>query len=167
MGEKYGKYRAANYRLPQKSFAWNLYGAGMENMGRDGKPEPFAIPEPNDDQLLVRIDSVGVCFSDVKILKQGGSHPKLYNRNLSVDPTRLGHEVSLTIIKVGKNLVKDYQPSQRLAVQPDIYQNGLSTAYGYTIPGGLVQYHCIGREVLETDAGACLLPVGCSSPPIW
>ena len=159
MGEKYKKYRAANYPLPQKSLAWNLYGAGMENMGRGGKPEPFAIPEPTDDQLLVRIDSVGVCFSDVKILKQGGSHPKLYNRNLSVDPTRLGHEVSLTIIKVGKNLAKEYKPGQRLAVQPDIYQNGMSTAYGYTIPGGLVQYHCIGREVLETDAGACLLPV--------
>ena len=131
----------------------------MENMGNHGKPEPFSIPEPNDDQLLVRIDSVGVCFSDVKILKQGGNHPKLYNRNLSIDPTRLGHEVSLTIIKVGKNLVKNYQPGQRLAVQPDIYQNGLSTAYGYTIPGGLVQYHLIGTEVLETDAGACLLPV--------
>ncbi len=159
MGEKYKKYRAANYQLPQKSFAWNLYGAGMENMGRDGKPEPFAIPEPTDDQLLVRIDSVGVCYSDVKILKQGGSHPKLYNRNLSVDPTRLGHEVALTIIKVGKNLARDYQPGQRLAVQPDIYQNGLSTAYGYTIPGGLVQYHCIGKEALETDAGVCLLPV--------
>lgn len=161
MGEKYKKYRAANYPLPQKSFAWNLYGAGMENMGRGGKPEPFAIPEPNDDQLLVRIDSVGVCYSDVKILKQGGSHPKLYNRNLSVDPTRLGHEVSLTVIKVGKNLALagNYQPGQRLAVQPDIYQNGMSTAYGYTIPGGLVQYHCIGKEVLETDAGACLLPV--------
>ena len=159
MGEKYEKYRSANYRLPQKSFAWNLYGAGMENMGKEGKPEPFTISEPNDNQLLVRIDSVGVCFSDVKILKQGGSHPKLYNRNLSVDPTRLGHEVSLTIIKVGKNLAQEYKPGQRLAVQPDIYQNGMSTAYGYTIPGGLVQYHCIGREVLETDAGACLLPV--------
>jgi len=159
MGEKYKKYRTANYQLPQKSFAWNLYGAGMENMGKEGKPEPFAIPEPNDDQLLVRIDSVGVCYSDVKILKQGGSHPKLYKRNLSVDPTRLGHEVSLTIIKVGKNLAKEYEPGQRLAVQPDIYQNGMSTAYGYTIPGGLVQYHCIGKEVLETDAGACLLPV--------
>ena len=159
MGEKYKKYRAADYPLPQNSYAWNLYGAGMENMGRDGKPEPFAIPEPNDDQLLVRIDSVGVCFSDVKILKQGGSHPKLYNRNLSVDPTRLGHEVALTIIRVGKNLASRYRPGQRLAVQPDIYQNGLSTAYGYTVPGGLVQYHCIGKEVLETDAGACLLPV--------
>lgn len=159
MGEKYQAYRSANYPLPQESWAWNLYGAGMENMGSNGKPEPFSIPEPNDDQLLVRIDSVGVCFSDVKILKQGGSHPKLYNRNLSEDPTRLGHEVSLTIIKVGKNLAENYQPGQRLAVQPDIYQAGLSTAYGYTIPGGLVQYHLIGKEVLETDAGACLLPV--------
>ena len=159
MGEKYQKYHAANHQLPQKSFTWNLYGAGMESMGREGKPEPFAIPEPTDDQILVRIDTVSICFSDVKILKQGGSHPKLYNRNLSVDPTRLGHEVALTIIKVGKNLAKNYKPGQRLAVQPDIYQNGMSTAYGYTVPGGLVQYHCIGKEVLETDAGACLLPV--------
>lgn len=159
MGEKYEKYYAANYPLPQKSFAWNLYGAGMENMGREGKPEPFAIPEPNDDQLLVRIDSVSICFSDVKILKQGGSHPKLYNRDLANEPTRLGHEVSLTIIKVGKNLADQYQPGQRLAVQPDIYQKGMSTAYGYTVPGGLIQYHVIGKEVLETDAGACLLPV--------
>jgi threonine dehydrogenase-like Zn-dependent dehydrogenase len=131
----------------------------MESMGKEGKPEPFSIPEPNDDQILVRIDTVSICFSDVKILKQGGSHPKLYNRNLTVEPTRLGHEVSLTIIKVGKNLANKYHPGQRLAVQPDIYQQGMSTAYGYTIPGGLVQYHCIGREVLETDAGACLLPV--------
>jgi len=159
MGEKYKKYREAGYQLPQQSFAWNLYGAGMENMGKEGKPEPFSVPEPTDDQLLVRIDSVSICFSDVKILKQGGSHPKLYNRNLSIDPTRLGHEVSLTIIKVGKNLADKYRPGQRLAVQPDIYQKGMSTAYGYTVPGGLVQYHCIGKEVLETDAGACLLPV--------
>jgi L-sorbose 1-phosphate reductase len=159
MGEKYSKYYAANYPLPQKSFAWNLYGAGMENMGKGGQPEPFAIPEPNDDQLLVRIDSVSICFSDVKILKQGGSHPKLYNRDLANNPTRLGHEVALTIIKVGKNLTDKYHPGERLAVQPDIYQKGMSTAYGYTVPGGLVQYHVIGKEVLETDAGACLLPV--------
>jgi L-sorbose 1-phosphate reductase len=159
MGEKYQAYRSLNYNLPEKSWAWNLYGAGLENMGRRGAPEPFSFPEPNDDQLLVRIDSIGVCFSDVKILKQGGSHPKLYNRDLSIEPTRLGHEVSLTIVKVGKNLQDKYQPGQRLAVQPDIYQQGKSTAYGYTIPGGLIQYHLIGDEVLETDAGACLLPL--------
>jgi L-sorbose 1-phosphate reductase len=159
MGEKYQAYRKLNYTIPEKSWAWNLYGAGMENLGRNGQPEPFAIPEPNDDQLLVRIDSIGVCFSDVKILKQGGAHPKLYNRNLAIDPTRLGHEVSLTIVKVGKNLQANYKSGQRLAVQPDIYQQGKSTAYGYTIPGGLIQYHLIGDEVLKTDAGACLLPL--------
>ncbi|MBI5962480.1 MAG: alcohol dehydrogenase catalytic domain-containing protein [Chloroflexi bacterium] len=159
MGEKYQAYRKLNYNLPEESWAWNLYGAGLENMGHDGQPEPFAILEPNDNQLLVRIDSIGVCFSDVKILKQGGAHPKLYNRDLSVDPTRLGHEVALTIVKVGKNLQATYKSGQRLAVQPDIYQQGKSTAYGYTIPGGLIQYHLIGDEVLKTDAGACLLPV--------
>ncbi len=159
MGEKYQSYRSLNYPLPKANLTWNLYDAELENMGKDGKPEAFAIPEPNDDQILVRIDSVGVCFSDVKILKQGGKHPKLYNRDLHKDPTRLGHEVSLTVIKVGKNLQKTYHIGQRLAVQPDIYQQGKSTAYGYTIPGGLVQYHLIGKEVFETDAGACLLPV--------
>ncbi len=157
MGEKYQAYRNLNYDLPEKTWAWNLYGAGLENLGHSGQPEPFSIPEPNDDQLLVRIDTVSVCFSDVKILKQGGSHPKLYNRNLAVDPTRLGHEVSLTVVKVGKNLQNKYKPGQRLAVQPDIYQQGKSTAYGYTVPGGMIQFHLIGDEVLKTDTGACLL----------
>src|SRR5262245_16786838 len=136
MGEKYEKYHAANYELPQESFAWNLYGAGMENMGKDGKPEPFAIPELTDDQILVRIDTVSICFSDVKILKQGGSHPKLYNRNLSIEPTRLGHEVALTIIKVGKNLADQYRPGQRLAVQADIYEKSSEHAYGHTVTCG-------------------------------
>jgi len=159
MGEKYQAYRSLNYPLPKQSLAWNLYDAELENMGKDGQPEPFSIPEPGDDQLLVRIDSVGVCFSDIKVLKQGSKHPKLYNRDLRIEPTRLGHEVSLTVIKVGKNLQRAYHSGQRLAVQPDIYQQGKSTAYGYTIPGGLIQYHLIGKEVLETDAGSCLLPV--------
>lgn len=156
---KYEKYAAASYPLPEKNWAWNLYGAGIENVGKNGKPEAFSVPEPGDDQLLVRIDSVGMCFSDIKILKQGGSHPKLYNRDLSKEPGRLGHEVSLTVIKAGKNLQDDYYQGQRFAVQPDIYQDGKSTAYGYTIPGGLIQYHLIGPEVLDTDAGVCLLPI--------
>jgi threonine dehydrogenase-like Zn-dependent dehydrogenase len=159
MMTKYEKYAEANYPLPEKNWGWNLYGAGLENVGVDGKPEAFSIPEPSDDQLLVRIDSVGMCFSDIKILRQGSKHPKLYNRDLKKEPGRLGHEVSLTVIKVGKNLQGDYYQGQRFAVQPDIFQDGKSTAYGYTIPGGLIQYHLIGSEVLDTDGGVCLLPV--------
>ena len=159
MSTKFDHYHTLAAPLPSQNFAWNMYGSGVENIGKDGQPEPFSVPEPNDDQLLVRVDSVGMCFSDVKLIRQGGNHPKLYNRNLAEEPTRLGHEAALTVIKVGQNLRDQYRPGQRLAMQPDIYQNGKSTAYGYTIPGGLIQYHLIGAEVLETDTGACLLPL--------
>jgi threonine dehydrogenase-like Zn-dependent dehydrogenase len=159
MTSKYEQYRAAAGPVPDETWAWNMYGAGVESIGRNGRPEQLPVPEPNDDQLLVRVDSVGMCFSDVKLIKQGGSHPKLYNRDLAQEPTRLGHEVSITILKVGQNLQGQYHAGQRLAVQPDIYQQGKSTAYGYTVPGGLIQYHLIGPEVLQTDEGACLLPL--------
>lgn len=163
MSNKYDLYRSEHPPVPDKTWAWNMYGAGLESIGRNGRPESFPVPKPGPDQLLVRIDSVGMCFSDVKIIKQGRNHPKLYNRDLSIEPTRLGHEVALTIIEAGENLKDKYQPGQRLAVQPDIYQQGKSTAYGYTIPGGLTQFHLIGAEVLDTDAGACLLPLGDST----
>ena len=159
MTSQYKKYHSADITVPEKGLVWNLYGAGEDQIGKDGSPESLPIPKPAANQMLVRVDSVGLCFSDVKLIKQGGSHPKLYNRDLSKEPTRLGHEASLTVVEVGEELKDTYYPGQRLAVQPDIYQNGKSTAYGYTIPGGLIQYHLIGPEMLETDQGACLLPV--------
>ena len=159
MSSKYELYRSATTPVPAKTLAWNMYGAGIENIGQNGRPEQLPVTKPAADQLLVRVDSVGMCFSDVKLITQGSKHPKLYNRNLAEIPTRLGHEVTVTIIEVGEALAGQYQPGQRVAVQPDIYQNGKSTAYGYTVPGGLIQYHLIGAEVLDTDAGACLLPL--------
>src|SRR5690606_3952993 len=59
----------------------------------------------------------------------------------------------------GEDLADRYQPGQRLAIQPDIYVGGRSTAYGYTIPGGLIQFHLIGPEVLDADDGAYVIPV--------
>ncbi|MEK6222841.1 MAG: alcohol dehydrogenase catalytic domain-containing protein, partial [Chloroflexota bacterium] len=145
--------------LPKKMWVWNMYGPGIENIGRDGKAELMDVPSPSDEQLLVRVDSVGMCYSDVKLIQQGGSHPKLYNRDLKNNPTRLGHEAAITIIEVGQKLKGQYTPGDRFAVQPDIYQDGLSTAYGYTIPGGLTQYHTIGAEILNADDGSYVIPV--------
>lgn len=160
MTSQYKRYHAPDLGLPDKNMTWNMYGAGEENIGKAGKPEALSLPpKPGPDQMLVRVDSVGLCFSDVKLIRMGGDHPKLYNRDLKEEPTRLGHEASLTIIEVGEELKDRYKPGQRVAVQPDIYQNGKSTAYGYTIPGGLIQYHLIGEEMLKTDEGECLLPV--------
>ncbi len=156
----YEDYRAGRTELPMPNLAWNTYGKGVENVGRDGKPEAVDLPvDPGPDQLLIRIDAVGLCFSDVKLIRQGGDHPKLYGRDLSVEPTRLGHEAAVTVIAVGADHADTYSPGDRLAIQPDIHVDGRSTAYGYTIPGGLVQYHLIGPEVLDADDGAYVIPI--------
>lgn len=159
MTTHYEKYQSLYQPIPEQNQTWNLYGAGVENIGRDNQPEVFDVPSPADNQLLVRVDAVGLCFSDVKLINQGGSHPKLYNRDLSKEPTRLGHEATLTVVKVGDELKGQFNVGERYAMQPDIYQNGKSTAYGYTVPGGLTQYHLIGPEILDTDHGSCLLKV--------
>ncbi len=160
MSDKYNTYRAPDAPVPAETWAWNMYGPGVENIGREGAPEQLPLPEPGPDQLLVRVDAVGMCFSDVKLIKQGGQHPKLYNRDLANNPTRLGHEAAMTVLKVGENLADKYTPGQRLAVQPDIYDaEGKSTAYGYTIPGGLIQYHLIGPEVLDVRGESYVLTV--------
>lgn len=142
-----------------RNLGWNTYGRGIESVGRDGRPEVIEVGPPTSEQLLVRVDAVGLCFSDVKLIRLGGDHPKLYGRDLASDPTRLGHEAVVTVIEVGADLVGQYHPGQRLAIQPDIHVDGRSTAYGYTIPGGLIQYHTIGPEVLDADDGAYVIPV--------
>jgi threonine dehydrogenase-like Zn-dependent dehydrogenase len=159
MSDKFDRYQSPEAPVPDETWAWNMYGAGVENIGRDGEPEKVPVPEPEPDQLLLRVDAVGMCFSDVKLIKQGGSHPKLYSRDLATNPTRLGHEATHTVMKVGEALRDQFYPGQRLALQPDIYQQGRSTAYGYTIPGGLIEFHAIGPEVLDADAGSYVIPL--------
>src|SRR5258706_10814165 len=144
---------------PSTALAWTRYGTGIDPIGRDGRPESVDVPRTRADQLLIRVDAVGLCFSDIKLLRLGGEHPKLYGRDLTKEPTRLGHETSVTVIEVGDDLRDRYQPGQRLAIQPDIYVNGMSAAYGYTVPGGLIQYHVIGPEGLAADDGAYVVPV--------
>ena len=157
--ETYRGYRRASAKVPSRTLAWNVYGKGIENVGRDGRPEWVDVPGPSPGQLLVRVDAVGLCFSDVKLIRLGGDHPKLYGRDLATAPTRLGHETAVTVMAVGDGLASRFHPGQRLAIQPDIYTGGRSTAYGYTIPGGLIGYHLIGPEVLAADDGAYVVEV--------
>ena len=95
-----------------RNLGWNTYGTGIESVGREGRPEHIDIGPLAADQLLVRVDAVGLCFSDVKLIRLGGDHPKLYGRDLAVDPTRLGHEAVVTVIKVGDRLADRYTPGQ-------------------------------------------------------
>ena len=116
-------------------------------------------PPCGPDQLLVRHDAVGLCFSDTKVIHAGGTHPRLAGRDLSSQPVVLGHEVSLTVMQVGENLRDRFHLGERYIVQADIYYQGQGLAYGYALQGGLSQYNLIGPEILNGDEGCYLLPV--------
>ena len=86
------QYQNVEGSLPESQFAWPLYGAGIENLGLDGKPVKREIPEITSDELLVRIDAVSLCFKDVKEIFLGDIHPRLKDRNLKVNLIIPGHE---------------------------------------------------------------------------
>lgn len=153
------RYRSGHSSLPDDYLAWQLYGAGLENFGRSGNPVRLPIPDCGPDELLSRVDAIGICFSDVKLINQGSSHPRVYGRNMVKNPVIPGHEVSLTIVGVGENLRDKYAIGQRYVVQADIYYGGVNIAYGYALPGGMAQYGILGKEILQGDEGCYLLPV--------
>ncbi|MGQ9489567.1 MAG: alcohol dehydrogenase catalytic domain-containing protein [Anaerolineae bacterium] len=144
---------------PDTMWAWPLFGAGLENLGQNGRPVRWPTPRPMPDQILVRSDAVGLCYSDVKILRQGGTHPRLYGRDLARHPIVQGHEVALTVVEVGEAWRDRFQPGQRLALQADIYYRGKNLAYGYVFMGGLAQYSLLGPAILAGDEGCYAIPV--------
>ncbi|MGB2754771.1 MAG: alcohol dehydrogenase catalytic domain-containing protein [Phycisphaerae bacterium] len=143
---------AGSYRIPKTSRAWNLYGAGLENL----RLEEMPMPAPGADELLVRIDAVGVCASDWKMISQGESHTRMRGKNLASDPTVPGHEVSLTVVGVGKALAKKYGVGERYAVQADIYVGDENICYGYKLRGAQQQYQTISPVI---HAGGYLLKI--------
>ncbi len=149
--------KRSSFPIPATHLAWNLYGAGYEKLGRSQNPERLNTPEPAPDQILARIDSVGICYSDVKLINQGNRHPKLKGRNLTDNPVRPGHEVSFTVISLGKNLENQFNIGERFAIQPEIILQGKKLTYGFSLPGGLTQYQLIGPELLNTDKGPSII----------
>jgi len=143
----------------QQYRAWQLHGAGLENIGTDGAPESLELRPPAANEVMLRVDAVGLCQSDIKIIKQGGAHPRLRGRDLSADPTVLGHECAATIEAVGDDWKDQFSPGQRFIVQADIYYKGIGYAFGYVIPGGLAQYCYLDERALAGDEGCYLLPV--------
>ena len=73
------------------------------------------IPEPGPGEIQVRIDSVGICGSDVHAYSEGGvgDSPCRY-------PMVLGHEPAGTVVKTGAG-VTGWSAGDRAALEPAIY----------------------------------------------
>ncbi len=158
MSDKLTDYRRADAPIPDRNRLWPLYGPGLDNMGRDRQTTDVQMPKYGPDELLVRHDACGLCFSDIKIIRLGQEHPRIY-RDMLADPVVLGHEVAMTIVGVGENLRDQYQVGDRFVIQADIFVDGVGYAYGYELQGGLSQYGVIDQRVLNGDHGNYLIPV--------
>lgn len=145
--------------LPQQILSWRLKGQGLENLGTRGRPDTVPFPDWTEENIIVRVDAVGLCFSDIKLISSGSAHPRIEGRDLAKNPTVPGHEVTMTVVGVGEKWKGKFTLGSRWIIQADILYKGKGTAFGYAIPGGLSQYVVIGSEVLEGDEGCYLLPV--------
>jgi len=152
------RYRQADRPLPDHNRLWPLYGAGLDNLGREGRPIEVPLPSYGPGELLVRHDACGLCFSDIKVIKLGPEHPRIY-RDMREQPVTLGHEVCMTVVGVGASLENQYCVGDRFIVQADIFVGGVGYAYGYEIQGGLSQYNVIDQRILNGDDGNYLIPV--------
>src|SRR5271170_1730218 len=98
-----------DYVIPKTMKAWVL--GNPEELSLVEKP----VPEPGPAEVLVRIDAIAVCATDIEIIKHGlpaivdGGPP--FNRNFTP-----GHEYMGTIVKRGPT-VDEFEIGDRIAVE--------------------------------------------------
>lgn len=76
--------------------------------------EERAVPVPGPDEVLVRIDAVGVCGSDVHYYEHGRIGRYVVDR-----PLVLGHEAGGTVVAVGADVVR-HEPGHRVSLEPGV-----------------------------------------------
>ncbi len=157
--KRFASYLKADTPYKKEQLAWPLYGAGIENLGKNGKPVIVSTPEFTDDELLMRIDAVSLCYTDVKEIDAGETHPRLTGRDLKTNPIIPGHEISFTVVGVGKDLTDQYRVGDRYTLQPDVWVDGKSIPFCFDMDGGYRQYAKVGKEILKGDAGNYLIPI--------
>lgn len=103
------------------------------------------VPQPNPDQVLIRIHACGICRTDLHVADGDLTEPKL--------PLILGHEIVGTVVLIGES-VKQLKAGDRIGVpwlgytcgvcnfckkgQENLCDQPLFT--GYTIDGGFAEY---------------------------
>ncbi len=133
-----------------KTTAVRLYGK------KDLRLETFDLPEPKDTEILGSVTSDSICMSSYKAAVQGPDHKRVPD-NVAENPVMIGHEFSITLLKVGKAWRHKYEEGQRYVIQPALNYKGSLDAPGYSYQyiGGDATHVLIPNEVMEMD---CLLP---------
>jgi len=132
------------------------------------------VPTPGPHQVLCRVVVVGLCFSDLKLLKQFSAHPRKAPVASGADPAVLaglpsyvpgdaptvpGHEPVVEIAAVGPD-VERFRPGERYFVQADwrwLKTPQSNGAFGYNFEGALQEYVLLDERLLVSPEGETML----------
>jgi threonine dehydrogenase-like Zn-dependent dehydrogenase len=147
-------------KLPTTEHAVQLVGPGELRL--TGTKE---VPTPGPHQVLARVEAVGLCFSDLKLLKQFSQHARKGEISEGLPrevldeipsyvpgdrPTVPGHEVVCRIVAVGDE-VRRHRLNERCLVQTDyrtLRTANSNAAFGYNFEGGLQEYVLMDERVI-------------------
>jgi threonine dehydrogenase-like Zn-dependent dehydrogenase len=132
------------------------------------------IVPPGAHQVLCKVESVGLCFSDLKLLKQFSAHARKTPITSGIDqkaleqitsyvpnelPTVPGHEAVVRVAAVGEG-VTAFKAGQRFLVQTDyrwLPTASSNAAFGYNFEGALQEYVIMDERVITSPEGDSML----------
>ncbi len=158
--------------IPPKQRAVQLVGPDQLQLNES---KPVFTPGPH--QVLGRVEVVGLCFSDLKLLKQFSGHARKSAVVRGVDPQALaemphyvpdnkptvpGHEVVVRIVQVGPGVTR-HKVGDRYLVQTDyrwLPTASSASAFGYNFEGALQEYVLMDERIVTAPNGeSMLIPV--------
>lgn len=146
--------------LPKTHAAIQLVGPGQVEFNPAKE-----TPRPNPYQIVAKVEAVGLCFSDMKLLKQFHEHARKTRIQSGIDesilpeipsyvplekPTVPGHEATVRIVATGDQ-VKHYKVGERFIVQADyrkLKTQNANASFGYAFEGGLQEYVLMDERVI-------------------
>lgn len=150
--------------LPRTQHAIQFVGAD-ELVHNTAKP----MYDLGPTQLLLKVEAVGICFSDTKLLHAFDAHPRksevlsgLSAEELASIPSYRpgteavvpGHEPVARIVAIGDQ-VKRHEVGERVLVQTD-YRHlptaGSNAAFGYNFEGALQEYVVVDERMITDPA---------------
>jgi D-arabinose 1-dehydrogenase-like Zn-dependent alcohol dehydrogenase len=160
-------------KLPQRQRAVQLVGPD-ELVFNDRKE----VVAPGPNQILCHVEVVGLCFSDLKLLKQFSSHVRKSGVVSGIEqsvlkeissyvpaeaPTVPGHEAVVKVAAVGPQ-IKNFKKGERYLIQADyrwLKTKSSNAAFGYNFEGALQEYVLLDERVITSPEGELmLLPFG-------
>jgi len=151
--------------IPEKQRAVQLVAPDQLRVN-ESKP----VFQPGPHQVLCQVEVCGLCFSDLKLLKQFSGHARKSEVTGGIDAAALsqmphyvpgekpvvpGHETVVRIVKVGPE-VKRFKIGERYLVQTDyrwLPTKSSNAAFGYNFEGALQEFVLVDERVITAPDG--------------